>query len=129
MKAQTPAEGILKQNDWGDSKVYRVACECSNTDCDHNVWVESDDTGISVNIYVTTRTNFWSKSRWAHIWTLLTKGYIDTESTICLKEQQAINYAQTLVTASADVKEFRNTRQNKEERAIITKMAKEQDCV
>jgi hypothetical protein len=46
-----------------------------------------------------------------------------------LKEQQAINYAQTLVTASADVKEFRNTRQNKEERAIITKMAKEQDCV
>ena len=61
MKAQTPAEGILKQNDWGDSKVYRVACECSNTDCDHNVWVESDDTGISVNIYVTTRTNFWSK--------------------------------------------------------------------
>lgn len=126
---QPPAEGILKHNDWGDSKVYRVTCECGSADCDHNVWVEAEDTGVTVTIYTTTRTNFWSKTRWYHIWTLLTKGYIDTESTVCLKSQGALNYAETLKSAIEDVESFRNARQNKEERAIITKIANEQDCV
>jgi hypothetical protein len=107
MKQQIPAEGILKHNDWGDSKVYRVTCECGSSDCDHNVWVEADDTGVEVTIYTTSRTNFWSKTRWYHIWTLLTKGHIDTQSTICLKRQGAFNYAETLKSAVNDVELFR----------------------
>ena len=107
MNAQLPAEGILKHNDWGDSKVYRVTCECGSVECDHNVWVEADDTGVEVTIYTTSRTNFWTKTRWYHIWTLLTKGYIDTQSTVCLKKQGALNYAETLKCAILDVDEFR----------------------
>jgi len=104
---QLPAEGVLKQNEWGNSKVYRVVCECGSNDCDHNVWVEAEDTGVVVTVYTTTRTNFWSKTRWQHIWTMLTKGYINTESCIIMNKQVALNYAETLKYAIDDVEEFR----------------------
>jgi hypothetical protein len=107
MKAQTPAEGILKTNDWGDSRAYHVVCECGSSDCSHNLWVEADDSGIAIIVYTTVKTNFWSKSRWAHIWTLLTKGYVDFEGSIHLKEQTALNYAETLKLAIKDVKDFK----------------------
>jgi hypothetical protein len=107
MKIEIPAQGIMKTNDWGDSKVYRIACNCGDPDHDHNVWIESDVSEITVSIYTTTKTNFWSKTRWYHIWKLLTKGYIDTESTVCLTKQQALNYAETLKCAILDVDEFR----------------------
>ena len=107
MNAQVPAEGILKHNDWGDSKVYRVACECGDESHNHNVWIEAEDTGIVVTIYSTGKTNWWTKTRWYHIWTLLTKGYIDTESSVHLTKQQALNYASVLQLAIEDVEEFR----------------------
>lgn len=129
MKAQIPAEGILKTNEWGDSKVYRVVCECTDSQHDHNVWVEADDCEISVTIYATVKSNFWSKTRWYHIWSLLSKGYVDTETTLIMRKQSALNYAETLKLAISDLEEFRKARQNKAERATITKMANEQDCV
>jgi len=129
LEIQVPAEGIMKTNDWGDSKVYRVTCNCGAADHDHHVWVEADDHEVNVTIYTTVKSNFWSKTRWYHIWTLLTKSYIDTESTVCMTKQQALNYAETLKSAIDDVNMFRNARQNKEERATIKKMANEQDCV
>jgi hypothetical protein len=129
MKVQIPAEGILKTNEWGDSKVYRVVCECTDSQHDHNVWVEADDHEISVTIYATVKSNFWSKTRWYHIWSLLSKGYVDTETTLIMRKQGALNYAETLKSAIEDVQAFHNDRQNKEERATITKMANEQDCV
>ena len=107
MSSQLPAEGIMKTNDWGDSKVYRIACGCSDETHNHNVWVEADDHDIIVTVYTTCKTNFWSKTRWHHIWTLLTNGYIDTESAVHLTKQQALNYAETLKSAIIDVEEFR----------------------
>jgi hypothetical protein len=107
LKAQLPAEGVMKTNDWGNSKVYRVACECGDDSHNHNVWIESEDTGIVVTIYTTGKTNYWSKSRWYHIWTLLTKGYIDTESSVHMTKQQALNYAETLKSAINDVEKFK----------------------
>ena len=129
MKVQIPAEGILKTNEWGDSKVYRVVCECTDSQHDHNVWIEADDHEISVTIYATVKSNFWSKSRWYHIWSLLSKGYVDTETTLIMRKQGALNYAETLKSAIEDVETFRKDRQGKEERATITKIANEQDCV
>ena len=128
MNSQIPAEGIMKTNDWGDSKVYRVTCNCGASDHDHHVWVEADDHEVSVTIYTNSKTNFWSKTRWYHIWTLLTKGYVDSESTVIMGRQQALNYAETLKSAIEDVNTFRNARQNKEERAKITKLAEQGDC-
>jgi hypothetical protein len=129
MKAQAPAEGILKTNEWGDSKVYRVVCECTDSNHDHNVWVEADNHDITVTIYATVKSNFWSKTRWHHIWSLLSKGYVDTETTLILRKQGALNYAETLKLAISDVETFRNNKQNKQERVAVKKMANEQDCI
>ena len=111
MNAQVPAEGIMKTNDWGNSVVYRVACNCHDENHNHNVWVEADDHDIVVTVYTTGKTNFWSKTRWYHIWTLLTKGYIDIESSVHLTKQQALNYAETLKSAITNVEEFQKAKQ------------------
>ena len=123
--SQTPAEGIMKTNDWGDSKVYRISCNCGDENHNHNMWVEADDHDITVTIYTTGKTNYWSKTRWYHIWTLLTKGYIDTESTVCLSKQQALNYAETLNSAIVDVDNFKKERK---EKSAVTKLAEQGDC-
>jgi len=125
MKSQTPAEGIMKTNDWGDSRVYRIACNCGDENHNHNMWVEADDGDITITIYTTGKTNYWSKTRWYHIWTLLTKGYIDTESTVCLTKQQALNYAETLKSAIIDVETFRAERK---EKSATAKLAEQGDC-
>jgi hypothetical protein len=125
MIVQTPAEGIMKTNDWGDSRVYRIACNCGDENHNHNMWVEADDHDITVTIYTTGKTNYWSKTRWYHIWTLLTKGYIDTESTVCLTKQQALNYAETLKSAIIDVETFRAERK---EKSATVKLAEQGDC-
>jgi hypothetical protein len=90
------------------------------------MWVEADDHDITVTIYTTGKTNYWSKTRWYHIWTLLTKGYIDTESTVCLTKQQAINYANVLQSAIVDVEQFR---QQRKEKSATAKLAEQGDCV
>ena len=127
MKAQIPAEGILKTNDWGDSRVYKVVCNCGDNDHSHNVWVEADDHEVNVTVYTTVKTNFWSKTRWQHIWTLLSKGYVDCETTVSMTEQQAINYAETLKSAVDDVKKFRS--KNNSTAKAASKIAEQGDCV
>jgi hypothetical protein len=135
MKAQLPAEGILKTHDWGDSKVYKVVCDCGQSDHEHNVWVEADECGVNVNIYTTVKTDCWSeelkpKYDIDNIWlqevewylkglynslarklkltkSIWSKGYVDFETTISMNEQAALNYSTTLKNAIADVKEFR----------------------
>ena len=135
MKAQMPAQGIMKSNDWGNAKVYKITCECGQPDHDHDVWVEADETGINVQIYITTKSDCWSETLkpkydidniwlqefewfwkglvndvWRRLkltWTLWTKGYIKTQTTISMSEQQTLNYADALKSAIIDVKEFR----------------------
>lgn len=107
MRSQKPAQGVLQVNDWGHSKWYKAVCECSNDDCTHTIDVEAEDIGITVTIYTKTRTNFWSKTRWHHIWQLLTKGYTDFETSIIMNKQVAFNYADVLKSAVKDVEEFR----------------------
>lgn len=106
MKSQTPAQGVLQVKDWGTSKMYKAVCECGNDDCTHTFDIEADHE-VTVTIYTRTRTNFWSKTRWSHIWSLLTKGYADFETTIVLDKQSALNYADTLKTAVKDVETFK----------------------
>jgi hypothetical protein len=106
MKAQIPAEGVLLQKDYGDAKVYKVACDCGSDEHSHSVWVEADETGVSVTVYTQQKTKWWVLNRWQKIWTLLTKGYIEVESNLIMTEQQALNYAETLKKAVKDVQDF-----------------------
>ena len=135
MKPQKPAEGILKTNDYGDSKWYHVICGCGQPDHSLTVEVEAEEFGVSVNTYVTVKTDYWTESvkkrydidspwtqefdwfwkdRWNGLitrlkltWTIWTKGYIKAETTILMSEQQALNYAETLKSAIQDVKDFK----------------------
>lgn len=107
MRAQKPAEGILKTNDWGDSKIYYIACDCSDDDHSHIVEVEANDYDVSVHIYVKVHTKWCEKNRWKQIWQILTKGYAEMETSILMKEQTALNYSEVLKQATNDVKEFK----------------------
>jgi hypothetical protein len=142
MKPQTPAEGILKTNDYGDSKWYQVICGCGQPDHTLSVEVEADDSGVSVNTYATVKTDYWTDSvkkrydidnpwlqewdwfwkdlingfftRLRLTWDIWIKGYVRAETTVLMSEQQAINYAHTLTSAVKDVKLFRDERLNKD---------------
>jgi hypothetical protein len=107
MTAETPAQGILRVNDWGSSKMYQAVCHCGDLDHNHTIDIEADDSDVSVTIYTNTKTNFWSKDRWSHIFKLLFTGYISGESTIILSKQAALNYANVLQSAIRDVEIFR----------------------
>jgi hypothetical protein len=131
MKAQTPAEGILKKNSWGDAKTYQVVCECGQSDHEHNLWVEADDSGVSVTIYTTVKSPWWSMNRFKQIWSLVTKGYIQQESIITMSSQTAFNYAETLKSAIRDVANFRkeNIQNTDVQNKMASKLANETDCV
>lgn len=135
IKAETPAEGIMKTSDFGDSKFYKVVCGCGQSDHDIDFEVEAAETGINVNTYVKSKSDHWTETfekrydiddEWVQevewfwkdfwnglftrirlTWTLWTKGYIETQSTIAMSEQQALNYAETLKSAIQDVKNFK----------------------
>lgn len=110
---QQPAEGILKQGDFGNAKSYQVACECSDVTHSHNLWIEADDTNnISVTVYTTAKSKWWKLNRWQTIWRLLTRGYVEYEASLILTQQQALNYAETLRSAIKDVEEFKKNVQS-----------------
>jgi hypothetical protein len=137
MKPETPAEGILKTNDFGDSKYYQVVCGCGQPDHSLSVEVEADECGVNVNTYATVKTDYWTESvkkrydindpylqeldwtlkdiwngfvtRLKLTWSVWTKGYIQAETTITMSEQQALNYAETLKSAIKDVKDFKKS--------------------
>jgi hypothetical protein len=138
MKAEKPAEGILKSNDFGNSKVYHVVCGCGQPDHTLTVDVEANETGVSVNTYATVKTDYWSEtvekrydieSPWLQefdwfwkdlvngfvtrlklTWRIWIDGYIQTETTTLMSKQQALNYAETLKSAIKDVEEFETER-------------------
>ena len=113
MKAQKPAEGILKHGDYGDAMFYYVQCDCGNEDCAHTVEVEADDMHVQVHLHHTQHTKWWERNRWSQIWQILTRGYAQMQTTTVLNEQTALNYSEVLKSATRDVKKFRDARNNK----------------
>lgn len=152
MNAQTPAEGILKTNEFGDSKFYKVVCGCGQPDHDIDFEIEADETGVNVNTYVMAKTDYWSETvkkrydidnpYWQELdwtvkdiingfvtrlkltWAVWFKGYLSCQTTITMSEQQALNYSETLKSAIKDVKEFRSVRNHQQ-----TPIFNEGDCV
>lgn len=154
MNPQQPAEGILKSNDYGNSKWYQVVCGCGQPDHTLTVEVEADETRVSVNTYVTVKTTYWRETLvkrydidnpylqeldWAVkdiingfitrlklTWAVWIRGYIETETTTLMSKQQALNYAETLKSAINDVEVFENQRKEKYNNS---KIYNEGDCV
>ncbi len=63
MKAQTPAEGIMKTHDFGDSKFYKVECTCGNPDDAIEVILEVEEGFGEVQLSLTTiqKTDWWKE--------------------------------------------------------------------
>lgn len=110
MTPETPAQGILKHDDWGDSKWYTVTCNCTDPDHAHTIEVSADDDDVTVHIYSTVKSRFWERNRWRQIWQILCKGYAEYEVSAILKPQAAVNYAKALTSAAEDVIVFKNQR-------------------
>ena len=106
MISETPAQGILKIGDYGNSIMYKAVCSCGDDACSHVIDVEADH-DVNVTIYTRTKTDFWSKTRWSHVWKLLTQGHVEFETTIVLDKQSALNYSQTIKDAVKDVENFK----------------------
>jgi hypothetical protein len=135
MTPQTPAEGILKTGDWGNSTTYHIACECGNSECSHDIDIEADDYGISVTFYTEQKTPWWKRrfadnhnidnpvldrldrswrdlanGVWRRVsltWDIWVHGYVKYEAGIILKEQAALNYGATLITAAEECRVMR----------------------
>ena len=135
MEAQIPAEGIMLHRSYGDAKTYVVQCECGCEGHTHHVWVEADDSGVSVQTFVELKTDWWTENVekrydidnnlaqwydwfWKDIWNgLVTRlrltrdiwfhGYVKYEATLIMSKQQATNYGHTLLSAVEDVEAFR----------------------
>jgi hypothetical protein len=136
MKAQIPAEGIMRKGDYGDSIWYEISCDCGQPDHIHTVEVEADDFGVNVNIYTVQTTNSWGgifkpeyKGKNDFLYAVTRKfknfvngfirrvvltyniwvfGYVQYEVTTVMNKQEALNYAEALRKAIEDVENFGN---------------------
>ena len=157
--AEKPAEGILKRNDFGDSKWYQVVCSCGQEYHDHTFEVEASETGIDVNVHMTVKSDYWGEivekhynidniywqevdwfwkdlvngiwNRLKVTWEVWTTGAVTCQTTINMSEQQALNYSETLKSAVNDVKIFADERKSKQDlvNKIAKRLAEESDCV
>jgi hypothetical protein len=159
MKAEAPAEGILKRGDYGDSKWYQVVCGCGQEYHDHNFEVEASETGVDVHVHMTVKSDYWGEIvekhynidsiYWQEVdwfwkdlvnnfvrkvkvtWEVWTTGAVTAQTTITMTEQQALNYAETLKNAIDDVKHFKEERKwkNDLQNRVAKRLAEETDCV
>jgi len=133
MKEKIPAVGIMKTN----SKHYKISCDCGNDAHDISVVIESDETGINLEMYMSLVSNRWIEpwpisynenwimqqikyavnsllSRASLIWKILTKGYIEVQGETILTKQEALNFSATINQAIYDVREFNTSKNTKD---------------
>jgi len=121
---EKPAQGILKIGEFDSSRLYRIDCQCGSPDHTIHLDVEADSINVYVRHYVKVETVWWTTNdRWhlfRQFWLRLRqtyniwfRGYLEYEVDTIMSEQQAYNYAHTILEATKDVKQFREERQSK----------------
>ena len=137
LKAQTPAEGILKTHDFGDAMYYTVMCQCGNPDdmIHFGVELEADAWNITLNTEFTPKSSYWKRlvnengnfdnsflwsidcsirslinslyHKFMVTWEVWTQGYVKYYQSTIMSEQQALNYAATINQSIEDLRSFR----------------------
>jgi hypothetical protein len=133
LKPEEPATGILKLKEFdfhtSYSVLYKISCDCGIDDHVVDMEIEADDQCISVNLYTTATTNYWTnywhdsdwKSPWLYqiyrvlggfvnslsrkisiTYDIWFKGYTEYQSSHILTEQQALNVAHILQNGIKD---------------------------
>ena len=104
MTTQTPAQGIMLDRDYGDSRAYTIACDCHDGDHQVHMWIElngdEDTKDVEMTFYVNTTTPSWKPgfSRIKAAWDILFKGYREDQHSLILNKQAALNVAATINT-------------------------------
>jgi hypothetical protein len=99
MNAQTPAQGISIDKDFGDAKVFNVECDCTSDDHAVKMWIEvqrdKDIPDVEISFYVTTWTPLWNGwfQRLKAVYDILVKGVHKQEHHMVLSKQSALNFA------------------------------------
>lgn len=102
IKYQKPAQGIMLQGDYENSKNFKVECECSSEDHSVFMWIEvaedKDIPEIEVSFYVKTWTPLWGgwRDRLKAVYQILFKGLHRQEHHMILNQQSALNFAETI---------------------------------
>lgn len=109
-KAQSPAQGISLERDFGDAKIFNVECDCSADEHAVKMWIEvqrdNDIPDVEVSFYVTTWTReFWKDwpARLRAVWDILVKGVHKQEHHMLLGKQSAINFATAILDTVKDL--------------------------
>lgn len=96
VKAETPATNVSKIADFGDSKCYRINCECTSTDHSVDTWIETTSVHdiVSVTFYINTHTRFfdniWQRLKCAL--NVLFLGVDEKQAEIIMNKQTAKNW-------------------------------------
>lgn len=111
IKTQEPAQGIMLQGDYGNSKNFKVECECASDDHAAHMWIElskdNDIPMVEVSFYVTAWTptcGGWREKLKA-VYEILFKGSYKQEHHMLLNKQSALNFAAAI---ERTIKELEN---------------------
>lgn len=128
MNYEKPATGIMKQSEIvGEnlySVTYLVSCNCTSPDDSITFSVDAEDSFISVSHYVKVKSKWWAgddrlyvlRQFWMRLkqtYRLWVNGYVEYEASTLLDQQQAYNYANTLIKAVSDAERFKKQRYEK----------------
>ena len=111
MKAQTPAQGISLERDFGDARVFNVECDCTSDDHAVKMWIEvqrdRDVPDVEVSFYVTAWTPVWAGwgQRLRAVYDILFKGVHKQEHHIMLNKQSAVNFAGAIIDTINELEE------------------------
>lgn len=109
MKAQKPAQGIMLQGEYNNSKNFKVECDCSSDDHAVFMWIEvtedKDIPDVEVSFYVNTWTPCWQGwgQRLRAIYEILFKGVHRQEHHMLLNKQSALNFASAITKTVAEL--------------------------
>lgn len=121
LKPEVPAMGIMKMSSY---PMYKFMCNCGCEDHDVVMEFDEDEFGKTVTFYATTSTPYWLDrfgagvedrpavkkakqlansvyNRVSLAYQALFRGYIKTESTTILSDQQATTLAALLASAAS----------------------------
>jgi hypothetical protein len=126
MDYQEPSLGIMTMMKSDRGNIYRVSCSCGEPDHDMTFHLETVDDEIEMHTYVNVNTDHWSNWLMLDLyklvdnyvlysalysmvttintivrntkltWNIWSKGSIKFESTIIMKKEQALQYAETI---------------------------------
>ena len=150
LTAETPATGIVKTHDYGDSMYYSVICQCGNPDdtIAFNLELEVDAWNIFLNTDFTPKTAYWKRlvndcsnfeNSWLWnidcgirsfingfyhrvmvTWEVWTQGYVKYYQSTVMTEQQALNYAATINQSIEDLRTRRKAMNDKRKEKFET---------